>query len=232
MAKPAAQAQAIQLRIDEQLSLAAIASRLKVSKSSVSKWVRKYPLSTETLTARQECAINLSIDIRRQKRARREAERAIGSPYRRLFDGRAYTSSEKGKIAEAAVLLRLAMLQLEVYKSFFDGDKIDMIVSKDGILMKLQVRFARAGRHGNPYVSLQCSNGRKKMRTYTQGELDVLIGFDMLANTCHVFHFDEIKANRRCATCNKENAETWDKLETWFESRQEDQVCATMIVGR
>jgi hypothetical protein len=140
-------------------------------------------------------------------------DRGIESKFHRMTGGRQLPRSEKGQIAEAAVLFRLTLLGLPVYGSAFDGAGTDWIVqSSSGRLLKLQVKWASKLRQGLPVIKLRCSNGRLKERRYREHELDFIIGYDLFTDTAYVYSWAEIAANRSTVTVRQDAAERWDKI--------------------
>ncbi len=125
------------------------------------------------------------------------------------------TSQQRGRIAEAAVLIRLVLHGYEVYTSVFDGDKVDCLVcvSESGRILKLQVRCVHSlSGHGLPVVRLSCTEGHSKRRRYKEGEFDFIIGYYLFNDTAYVFTFDELVRHKRYVTVSNKYAERWDQL--------------------
>ena len=199
-------AEAIRLRVEEELSLSQVAKRLGVSKSTASLWLKPFPLPEGTVS-------------------RRIREHGLGhgrKPYNPGPKSRAYLAVEghslskqrKAKIAEAAVLFRLTLHGLPAYGSWFDGDKADWLVRvpSTGRRLTLQVKWARQGKTGAPSVRLKCSEGRGKLRRYVEGEFDFIVGYDLWSDTCYVWSWDEVAKHTSTVSICPEAAERWDKL--------------------
>lgn len=121
---------------------------------------------------------------------------------------------QKGRVAETAVLQRLAKRDLDVFSSIFDGSSVDFI-SVDrvsGAVKKIQVKWLKTGRHGSKMLKLEKSAGRKKFKPYQSHEVDIFIGFDGDTGVCYVFTFDEVKHLRTAVSVSDESQEAWHKL--------------------
>jgi transcriptional regulator with XRE-family HTH domain len=199
------QAEALRLRREEHLSIGQIASQLKVSKGSVSRWVRGFPLPKKVLKERLAANGRRSSAIRRARRERPESNLA------KLLRGKKISRHSKAKAAEAAVLLRLTLLGAEVYGSPFDGDKPDWVVRTPRGLVVIQVKWGLKATKGAPYIKLMCSDGRKRRRKYKRGEFDYVVGYDLHSDTAFVWSFDEIEG-QRTVSFKDDHAEAWDKM--------------------
>lgn len=135
------------------------------------------------------------------------------SKFHQLVKGRTLSRADKGQIAEAAVLFRLAIHGLHVLTSVFDGGRSDWIVETPSRrLCKLQVKWARRKRHGLPVFYLTCSDGRGRTRRYREGEFDFLTGYDLFTDTVYVFTWDELASNKDSVTVREDASERWDKI--------------------
>jgi len=121
---------------------------------------------------------------------------------------------QKGRISEAAVLLRLAALDLVPYASPFDCDTADWVVyNKETCRMhRLQVRsVAEHPSRGNPMVSVtRTSNGVR--HCYKPGDFDFLVGYWFVTDTAYVWSWSEVADRTRAIGCSTEAAERWDKI--------------------
>lgn len=207
------QKRARELRIKQRLSIKAIAKELGVAKSSVSVWLRDIPLNDEEKRLRyvkagkdsQENGIN-------PPRVQKEP---IQSIIKKLSENRNFNSNQKGKIAEAATMLRFAVLQMDIYKSVFDGEKLDFIIQApdSSKLIKIQVKWTRRScKNNQASMSLRCSNSRKSTRRYTNEEFDFIIGYDLESDTCYVYSQKEVEHINTCIVCSSEYAEAWQKI--------------------
>lgn len=196
---------AIKLRLDKRLSVKAIARELGCSTSSVSHWVRDYPLSDEE--KKERMVLNGS------KGGRKKREIPAPSRFYRLCDTSSLSSNEKGHIAECAVRFRLALLQVPSYQSSEGGSKYDFVIDTQSGMKKVQVRFMRRNSNSPmPYLSLHCSNGRKQSRRYRDDEFDFILGYDLLTDLVHVFSKDDVKNNTTIITATESSQEAWHKI--------------------
>lgn len=142
-------------------------------------------------------------------------DRGTESKYHQMLNGRSLPSSEKGQIAEAAVLYRLALHGFGAYQAVFDGERTDWFVRVPvtGKTYRVEVRWATtAVTHGLPCISLRCSNGRGQTKRYETGAFDFIIGYCLFNDTAYVYSSDEVKHLIRSITVAPEHAERWDKF--------------------
>lgn len=201
---PEIKAKIVRLRREDRLGSPAIALRCGVSRATVAKLVADDPLTGAEVTQKQRFGNG-------NKKGRAIREVTLSHLFDK-FGQRQYTNNEKGRIAETAVLLRLHLLQYEVYGSTYGGDRIDWIVLVGSRLVKVQVRWACWGSYGAPSVSLTKSNGRHGNQKFSPEDLDILVGYDAVTDTAYVYRFEEIKDNRRVLSMRDEAAEQWGKL--------------------
>lgn len=55
-------------------------------------------------------------------------DRGLQSKFHKLVESQLLPNARKGKIAEAAIQFRLALYDMEVYKSVFDNSSVDLVV--------------------------------------------------------------------------------------------------------
>ena len=125
------------------------------------------------------------------------------------------SNQQRGRIAEAAVLFRLALYGFDVYTSAFDGDKVDCLVHvpENGKILKLQVRCVHSpSRHGLPVIRLKCVEGHNKRRRYSEEEFDFIVGYYLFNDTAYVFSFDEVSKHQTYISVSEKYVERWDKL--------------------
>lgn len=208
--------EAVRLRTQELQSLKEIAAKLNISKSTCSLWLKEYPIPPDVLKERYR---NAGLASGGKKRTHKQASRknamilATSPLVSRIGKNAQWSSSQKGKIAEAAVVLRLAILGLDVYKSFFDGDKVDVVTQTGCQLQKIQVKWVSKGAYGEPMIKLRCSDGRGSTRRYKDGEFDFIVGYDLERDTCYVYTEGEVVQHNTCVSCSKEAEEAWNKLQ-------------------
>lgn len=204
--KVEARAAAIELRKQGE-SVKAIAKKLEISPASVSVWVREIQLTDEQRS-------RLRSQPRQQRESSKAKERRSNeSKYYRYVAGQILAKDRKARIAEAAVLFRLALYGLIAYSSPFDGDKTDWLVENPhGRLLKVQVRWTKGNRKGLPCIPLRCSDGRKRQRRYRDDEFDFMVGYDLFTDTAYVLGREEVKKYKAAVSIKEEYAEKWNKL--------------------
>ncbi len=204
-AKPELQAEAIRLRVEERLSLRQIAGIVGVSKGSLSAWLKPYPLTEEERKGRN----NITGLLQTPKKDRGQA-----SKFHRAIVGRNLTRQQKGKIAESAVLFRLALHGFNAFGSMFDGDKPDWLVEvpETGKTYRIQVRWVKESTKGLPTVKLLCADGHKGTRRYSADEFDFIVGYDLFTDTAYVYSAAEVAHLRTFVSIGNDAAECWDKL--------------------
>lgn len=193
----------------EGFSLAKIAQELSISKGTASLWLRDMPLPEEELRKRY------SEGAKKAPATRRNIYRK--GPQSRISslapDPSGFTTQRKGKIAEAAALHRMVLLDFEVYGSPFDGDKADWVVrAPGGDLAVVQVKWATHPKKGSPTLKLRAADGRGNLRPYEEGEFDYLVGYDLWSDTCYVWTWDEVKHLKSAVSITDTAAERWDKF--------------------
>lgn len=204
-AKSELKAEAIRLRVEDRLSLREIAVLTGAAKGSLSLWLRPHPLTEEEKKARSKSA---------KRYATPKKNRGEESKYYKAVVWHELSNQRKGKIAEAAILFRLALHGFNAYLSVSDGDKADWLVEipETGKVIKLQVRNVCSFKHGLPGVLLTRTRGHNKRRRYERGEFDFIVGYYLFNDTAYVFSFDEVMQNKTFVAISDEYMERWDKL--------------------
>ena len=197
--------EAIRLRVEERLAFGELLKMTGASRSSLSIWLKPYPLTEEELRTRRKTA-------RRYVTPRKD--RGEVSKFYQAVEGQELSRHRKGKIAEAAVLLRLTLQDFTVYASPFDGDKADWVVqvAETGKIHKIQVRWARTCSHGLPQIGLVCSTGHSTQERYLPGDFDFIVGYDLYSDTAFVYSAAEVAPLKATVSMNWDHAERWDKL--------------------
>ena len=206
-AKPELKAEAIRLRVEERLSLREIAALTGAAKGSLSLWLKPHPLTEEERKGRSKTA---------KRYVTPKKDRGEESKHHKAIIWRGISNQRKGKIAEAAILFRLALHGFNAYLSISDGEKADWLVEipETGKVLKLQVRNVCSFKHGLPGVLLTCTQGHNKRRRYKSGEFDFIVGYYLFSDTAYVFSFNEVARNKTFVAISEEYAERWDKLRT------------------
>lgn len=195
----------IRLRVEQRLSLREIAVQTGAAKGSLSAWLKPYPLTEDERRIRQKTA---------KRYVPPRKERGEASKLFQATTGRQLSRLQKSKIAEAAVALRMVVQGFEVYGSMFDGDKPDWVVQvpETGKIYTIQVRWATAGPHGLPKISLRCTVGHNVQQRYAEGDFDFIVGYDFYSDTAFVYSAEEVALLKTAVSMNWDHAERWDKL--------------------
>jgi hypothetical protein len=206
LAKPNLRTEAVRLRIEKRLSLREIAAITGAAKGSLSAWLGPYPLTDEEKKIRNKNA---------KRYATPKKSHGEESKHHQAVVLRKLTNQQKGRIAEAAILFRLALYGFNVYTSTFDGDKVDCLVDnpESGKIFKLQIRSVHSpSRHGLPVIRLKCAEGHNKRRRYREEEFDFIAGYYLFNDTAYVFSSDEINKHKTYISISEKYSERWDKL--------------------
>jgi transposase-like protein len=205
MAKPELKLEAVRLRVQERKSFDEILKLIPVSRGILSLWLKSYPLSTAELKERKG-----KVDTSHPK------PRGVESDLSKLVKsiGVEQSTTWKGRVSEAAVLLRLVTRGFDVLRPVFEGDCVDWFVRLPSrSIVKLQVKWTQLGTYGLPFASLEkTSNGSKpKRKKYPDGAIDFVVGYDLFTDTAYVWSWSEVKGHS-AITINPDAAERWDKL--------------------
>ena len=139
-----------------------------------------------------------------------------GAPPSKHYQAAAVSSlprEQKARIAEAAVLFRLALHGIETYGRVFDGQKADWVsITDSGRALRIQVRWASKGKYGLPSASLRCSAGRNKFRPLHANDFDFAAVYDLYTDTVYIFSAKELRGFRQSVTIRAEAAEAFWKI--------------------
>jgi hypothetical protein len=200
----------IRLRVEDKLSFPEIQKQTKLSKGTLSLWLKPYPLPEGDLLERKRR------NGSRFGKAQADLKRAPISQPSKLWSMAAsnkLTSDQKGRIAETAILLRLVVLGFNPLRSMFEGSRSDWVVevANTDRVIRLQVKWASPGKEGRPVV--QTTTSRRHGRySYSPKDFDFLIGYDLRTDTAHVFSWDDIKGRSRSVSVGKASEEAWHKI--------------------
>jgi transcriptional regulator with XRE-family HTH domain len=196
------------LRIDERMGGKEISAKMKVSRGTLSGWLKDIPLS-ESEVRERVIASHKGIPSGKKK------DRGEESKYSKMVAGRDLSRQDKAKIAEAAILFRLSLMGLIVYGSPFDGDKADWLVEyadKPGKTYRIQVKWAKSCHSdGLPLISLMCVN-KGKFERYKKGDFDFIIGYCLFNDMAYVYSFEDVEHLKASVSISKEAEEAWDKI--------------------
>lgn len=166
-AKEGQKKEAIQLRKEERLSIKSIAERVHVSKSTLSLWLRDYPLSEE--------------EIRGRKSASASRPKYDPKDWRGVFPSFDHLDRrQKGMVAVSKVETAAALKGAIVSRPCTDHCAYDLILDWCGKLYRVQVKWADGESHGSHNavsvnLSKQSRNGKVTRSGYTCEEIDVLM---------------------------------------------------------
>jgi len=194
----------VKLRVEGRLSLNEIKEETGVSKSTLSVLLSDHPLTKEEKKKK--------ISKGQTSRDHKKKDRGKKSKFANVAVD--LNNTQKGKIAEAAILFRLLLRKFEVYGSVFDGDRLDWVIlhPESKKISKLQVRWAESSKYGLPNISLRRGDGHSGKVRYSENEFDFIVAYDLYSDTAYVFSWDEAKKNKTTITVKRENAERWDKI--------------------
>jgi hypothetical protein len=194
--------EAIQLRVERRLSVKAISRLTGLSVGTVSALVRPFPLSQEEIQQRLTHAATHT----NQTKGRYAPE---ASRWLRCLAGIELTRSQKGQVAEAAALFRLALHGFQVWKCCQDGDPADWLATKPGCRhhVRLQVKWARRDQYGRPRFRTLRRFGRGQ-KPIDDTECDFIVAYDLETDTAFVVPVKVVKQSA-IITCHPRFAEAW-----------------------
>lgn len=204
MSMPAVKAEAVRLRVEERKSLREIVKATGASQGIVSLWLRPYPLTKEEQAT-----------LRRQKRALQPNTPCAprGPESHRHLMAPELGRDQKGAIAEMTVAARLAALGFLIYKPLMDGSRVDLLAFNPETLAynRIQVKWVYSAKRGRPLIKLSCRDGRLR-RTYTEKDIDFIIGYDLYSDSSYIWHITELVGLRTAVAISDSVKEKWDKL--------------------
>ncbi len=189
---------ALQLRLESGYSVAEVATAVGVSPSTASVWLRGIPLGRD----------------RRKGGNPKKDKGPISKHFASISDiGEIEIQKRKPKVAEAAVLFRLALHGFDVMKPAFDGSRVDWLVEIPGSrsMKKIQVKSTRQGPSGLPVIRTRCYDGYAHTRPYELGECDYLVGYDLKTDIAYVFVYEDVR-ELRTVSIREDAAERWDLI--------------------
>jgi hypothetical protein len=212
--KPALRAECIRLRLEERLSFREIQTRTGASKGSLSIWLKEYPLDADEIAARQAASVQRQRSTRRaSKSPRRQRSRDPESQIHGLVRANGLSPLQVSHVSEAAVMLRMLVHGLTVFRPAFDGCEADWLVSsRNTPCLKVQVKTAAQQLNGGqPVVQVTHGHGRGARR-YQAGSFDFLVGYDLFTDRAYVWSWAEIEHIRSSITVHPNALERWDKI--------------------
>jgi hypothetical protein len=174
--------------VEKRASLTEIIKETGCKRNTAYRLLKDYPLTkTEYFTRR-------SVAVTRQNLERGKKTNPAGAGKNHLQKLNEYiqlntlSNSDRGRIAEFAVLLRIAIEKLTVMAPLLSSSKEDFLVGKENgkRLCRIQVKWTSLSKEGLPTIRLRCSNGVRKFRRYTQDEFDFIMGFDPTTDSVYL----------------------------------------------
>lgn len=201
----------LKLRVDQRASYSQITAKTGVPKGTLAGWLRGYPL---TFAERQALVEVGSSKGRQRARGVNRKPRGMESDLHKTL-AKPASITVRSRVAEAAVLLRLAVHGFEVHGPQFDGSKSDWLIDRPDLSRPVRVQVKLTRRHekrgGLPNIVVTCSDGRTRQRRYKPGEVDVFIGYDLFTDVAYVWRYDSISGKRSLSIC-PEAEERWDLI--------------------
>lgn len=204
---PTLKAECIRLRVEERLSVREIERRTGLSKGTFSPWLKDYPLTEEERKEKTERG-------KRPSTSRHERYPNL-SPFTSFMKPvQDLSRQEKGRIAEAAALLRLTLLGLVPAKPVFDGERSDWLVEIPGttVVRRIQVKWLKHSHYGQPLCPLTSTGASGRCLHYTPKDFDVLVGYDVNTDTCHVWDWVALGSTATTVAASSSSREAWDRL--------------------
>ena len=195
----------VDLRVSQRMSLREIHLRTGAPKGSLSTWLREYPLTPK------EKAVRIQEGAKKPRGTKKDHGH---ESWLHQLAVKGLSLSEKGHVAETAVLLRMILNKFRVFGAKFDGEKADWIVEipDSGKIWKVQVKSTSKPAVGLPAIFLTCSDGHNKRRRYRKGEFDFIVGYNLFTDTAYVWSWEELEARKYSVAVTPEAAEAWDKF--------------------
>ena len=227
MTKHLLKAECIRFRVEDRLSLTEIQRITGASKGILSLWLRPYPLTDEELVKRRRNASKHLTPLSQARAAERGPKldrKGSVIRYGKQLSLSDIGTLEKGRIAEAATSLRLAVHGFSVYRSVSDGNRVDLVIL-DSATMKfstLQVKWAGSppSSPGRPIVPLRrklgCRSAVRHSRRYDKNDFDFIIGYDFEHDAAYVFSQHDVENNISAVSVSDIYRERWDKIHDFF----------------
>lgn len=159
--------QAVRLRCEEKLSLREIQKFVPVSKSTLSLWLRNYPLDDDIKKNKQKAGLII-------KQNNMHKIESIGAV---VFDN--LTSSEKGQLAVLQVELRSVAKRAIFSKPNIESCRYDCIIDENDVLYRVQIKLANGiSKKSSNVVTVglqQVSRSGKVISGYSNKEIDAIV---------------------------------------------------------
>lgn len=197
---------AIQLRTVERQSLKTISNILEVPLTTLSGWLKDFPIE---LSEQQKNRVQA---LKESKVKQRFPESDFSKNIKREF-----SRAEKGLIAETKVKLHLLLNGFEIFTPNNGTSKIDLVcLTPNNNLYKIQIKWVKNQTSkvgdGLPYIKLTHYVGATKIGKYTSEECDFFIGYDFRSDSIFVFSYEETKG-KESIVVTKDAKDAWHKIQ-------------------
>jgi len=193
---------AIRLRREERLSIDDIQAITGLSVGTLSVLLKPYPLTKDEVRTKMSESALRNNPLRKYN--------PEPSKILQMVADEELSTERKGRIAEAAVMFRLAVLGYDVLRSVFEGLSVDCFAyrAESDKTVRLQVKWARREKHGRPLFQV-CNGEKNKFRC--KERFDFFVGYDLETDTAFVVPA-ELCEGKRLKACDEEYAEAWHLL--------------------
>ena len=195
----------IRLRVEEGWSIKRIKKETGVAQGTLSRLLKDYPLSEVEIKRRH----------REYCRGRRESTKLKRGKYFEMESkfhkvGSGLDRNQIGRISEAAILFRLFLHGYRVFGAVTEGERSDWIASKNGKMLKIQVKTASLREYGSDYATCSVTGGNSI--PYRDGDFDFFVAYDFFIDEAYVYSWEEVKG-KTLLTVDSSARENWSKME-------------------
>ena len=101
--------------------------------------------------------------------------------YLRIFEMGNWKTIERGCIGQLLVELAFLKNGFNLFKPMLENGKVDLIVEKDGVYKKIQIKTVQEQRSGKliPVRKISHNMGEYKIKRYTKEDIDYFVGVDV-----------------------------------------------------
>lgn len=99
-----------------------------------------------------------------------------------------YNTIEKGYLGSLLVEKKLIEKGFNLFKPVLENGKIDLIVEKNNVLLRIQIKTVVQEKYGKriPVRKISHNMGNYKVKRYTKDDIDFFIGVDLNANDLYI----------------------------------------------
>jgi hypothetical protein len=172
---------AIQLRLEDRLSYNEITGKIGVAKSTLHEWLKDFPLSPEEKYAKWQSKVgnrNKRLKLIYPPVVQRERTSDCESEGREFESLQVdhHDTNRTGDISVSMLIARLLRVGYEVFLPFGSHQRYDLLIEKNGIYSRVQVKSGRIKKgtvEFNGYsISYKVSLDKRGSRRYTKEEID------------------------------------------------------------